>query len=769
MTSTDCETPAMHAFHIVTFSIVLGLSLLLTAPAMAADEDESGFSFRVTCQNPVMLGRTNYEFPGNGKVVPAYEGAKIDLLSINLGSVSGVKQASDHSLATYANGTLLVSRLSPAVLVDATTTRLALDFAGEVAGVAYASGGKIATAKPGELGDINAMDQPWIVIWFAEGTAYKGYPHVTDVFDENYGPDKRFLQENRAVPLDVPILLRLEHKPTAATLTAKQLNLTFADQAGKVAVMPLFGGRTFLPDVTAKWADGLPDEAAEQAKRWSRVLRDYPLTAAETYAVEDDGDTLAVTETFTFTSFDDAWKTPAVKAAPLPAMLALSLSGEVPVSFEAGGQPVEPHDYQLMDTPGLAMGIEGVDAYTWRLRGINDYVTPPGLEPMTPIGDGVALAEQLRKHVDEMIEAGHLAPLFYLYGGLGGGGPSYLYFGRATELAHTLQAAWPWLDESLRAKALAYLKAEWQKTPPFTTDVSMDGANRAPYDLPMEQVGRALNETKVRQSSIRQWRELAELYDIDIYNRLTGESAGEDVRNRGVELTRKLLATQDWSLMIPVVRRKTQGFFQGANYWDRNGTASVNTRLAGALGMLRLARANDWPEDTQTLAARCFGQWALARVALGHYVPQLHARGLVDGEAKDDWRCVVHIDRDTALVLRGHILTVFRQDQETPPFNELVRETGLLLRRHAQDGSRIYLDNLDESMPLWYLSEAPKQSASEHRLCPLQYKHGNVLAQNWVLGRTGEAFRRYVDTTRFIGDYYYMQNLAALIGSYGKE
>ena len=43
-----------------------------------------------------------------------------------------------------------------------------------------------------------------------------------------------------------------------------------------------------------------------------------------------------------------------------------------------------------------------------------------------------------------------------------------------------------------------------------------------------------------------------------------------------------------------------------------------------------------------------------------------------------------------------------------------------------------------------------------------------MLAQYWVLGKRGEAFRRYVDTTRFKGDLYYIRNLAALIDSYGK-
>ena len=46
------------------------------------------------------------------------------------------------------------------------------------------------------------------------------------------------------------------------------------------------------------------------------------------------------------------------------------------------------------------------------------------------------------------------------------------------------------------------------------------------------------------------------------------------------------------------------------------------------------------------------------------------------------------------------------------------------------------------------------------------YALGNVLAQHWVLGKTGDAVARYVDTTRFLGDLYHVRNLAAAIQSY---
>ncbi|MCU0918118.1 MAG: hypothetical protein MUC88_26680 [Planctomycetes bacterium] len=106
------------------------------------------------------------------------------------------------------------------------------------------------------------------------------------------------------------------------------------------------------------------------------------------------------------------------------------------------------------------------------------------------------------------------------------------------------------------------------------------------------------------------------------------------------------------------------------------------------------------------------------------------------------------------------------QNQETPLFNDLVEEVGRLLGRCAQAECRTYLSHLDYSLPLWYISEAPKEQATEHRTTPLQYYSGNVLAQYWILGKRGDEFARYLDTTRFSGDLYHIQNLAACLRSY---
>ena len=156
----------------------------------------------------------------------------------------------------------------------------------------------------------------------------------------------------------------------------------------------------------------------------------------------------------------------------------------------------------------------------------------------------------------------------------------------------------------------------------------------------------------------------------------------------------------------------------------------------------------------------------MARVAQAHYIEAMYQYGLVRGEFQDDNRALLHIDPGSVIIGRGPIETGVHQNQEIPPFSDLVEEIGLLLGRYAASECKVYLDHLDYSMPFWYISEAPKQQATEHRTSPLQCYNGNVLAQCWILGKRREDFERYIDTTRFVGDLYYIQNLAVCIDSF---
>lgn len=745
--------------------------------ARDAFQGDGGFSFRVElADEEIVFKRTVPDLPLRGEGMPAWMGEAYDLFRVSPGAgarrMRVERNAWDHQIGFYSvpggEARVVLSRLTPAVLIDTPAKRISFRNRGP-SHIAFLSGGHVVSGTVNGVDEAPRLDEPWLLGWFGKGTPYRNYPDVADLEDEHVGTDKVSLGRRRPVKLDMPLLFRLERKPRAIRSDGSALILEFEQSAGKIAVMPLFGGKGFDPEETAQWATHLPDTVTEQCRLWSKRLRDYPLAVKETFTVDAAKDVLSIRQEFGWESFQDDWGTPSVKAAPVPPMLGLALGGGIPAAFYQDGRDVQPDDYHLMDTPGKAMGIEGANDYEYRIQGLSRYLlrqrkaTPPARETEH-------IRAKLENHIQEMVDAGHLAPVFYVYGGIGSDTAAYFYWSSSPDLAKALWAAFPYLSANLRQQVREYLKDEWKIAPPFqvNTDMYFKGANRAPYELPWEEMN--LTGAWNRERALRQSRFFGDLYGVHAYMTITAEmpdatALREQIRKSVNELVR----TQDWALCGPVKPYIPRGgFFDPYSYYRRNGQSTYNSWLAGAIGMVRLARRFGWKEEEE-LGWYLFGKLAIARLGQSRYTAELHRMGLVRGDEKDDWRTLVHIDREASIVLRGSVFSVVRADQEIPPFVDVVEEVGRFLGRHAREECRIYLDNLDESMPLWWVSESPKQSASEQRLCPLQHKSGNVLAQYWILGKREGNFRRYVDTTRFKGDFYYIENLAALIDSYGEK
>lgn len=677
----------------------------------------------------------------------------------------------EHRRATYAltggKASLIVSRLSPAVLIESDRRNVALRWAAGPRHLAFVRGGKpivAAAEKLAELkGDALAFSEPWLLVWFSSAAPLHGWPEPFDVENER-GVSKQWLQQ--APPaLDLPVLIRLEHKPASIRLNAgTDLELGFSRKVGKLALMPLMGGKVLLPAETQGWAAALPNDVLAGCRLWAAKLRDYPLTVQESFLVDADKGELTVAQKFGWLSFDDDWNSPPVKAAPVPPMLALAVGAGAHVKFFRDDKEVRPVDYHLMDTPGKAMGIEGADAYEYRIGGLKELLARrPGPAAVAPAAR--PLQEKLAGHVQEMVDAGPLQPLLYIYGGIGGTWFSHYYWSTSAELATALATAHPYLPTALQDKAVAYLKDEWRRFPPLKFDRARytTGRLRTPYEFPwkeMRQVAFAMQ----REERYRRGDCFHELYGIDACLTLTGEEPAGGLKDAASRLAGTFLARQDWAILGPS-RLRDERNRHAVFYYNLQGPATYNRWLAGAVGLTRLAGRLGW-KDIEPAAWYLLGKLAMARVAQARYVAAMHKAGLVRGAAGDDNRALLHIDPTCAVVGRGALETGVHQNQELPPFCDLTEEVGRLLGTCARAECKTYLDHLDRSLPLWYISEAPKQQATEHRTSPLQHYSGNVLAQYWVLGKTGEAFTRYVDTTRFLGDLYYIRNLAAAIDSF---
>ena len=668
---------------------------------------------------------------------------------------------------------LTVNRLSPAVLLESPGKSVTVNGKAGPNYVAFSRDGEPVVHSTTQLADLPpeafSMDEPWVLIWFAGSAPGRAHVHRHDVEDER-GVSKThngYNKEPNAV--DLPVLLRLEHRVSSIRQDEhKGLTFNFPDAVGKLAVMPLAGGRLFLPAETKQWDTGLPTEVVRECRLWSARLKDFPVSVVESFAAQPASGKVTVKQRFQWSTFRDDWDSKAVKAAPVAPVLALALGSGVPVKFFSKGQIVQPVDYHFMDTAGLAMAIEGADEYEYEIAGLDKLLQVPGRRPVPTEAGARLLQAKLERHIEQMVEAGHLAPLLYIYGGIGGTWFSHFYWATSAELAQALAMAHPYLSGSLQARVAEYVRSECAVNPSLKFDRGRysSGRPRTPYELPQEDMSRQLNYALNREGDYRQSDYLFDLYGVDAYLRLTGERPSPGLRQKATESIMRMLRRQDWAVMGPARLRDIKDR-HAVFYYNLQGAATYNRWLAGAIGFARLAHRYGWQEE-EKLGYYLVGKLAMARIAQARYMPQMYQYGLVRGEAKNDNRTLLHIDTGCAVVGRGPIELGVHQNQEIPPFNDLVEEVGLLLGRYARAECKIYLDHLDYSLPFWYVSEAPKQQATEHRTTPLQYYNGNVLAQYWILGKRREDFTRYVDVTRFLGDLYYIQNLAAGIDSYAE-
>jgi hypothetical protein len=335
-------------------------------------------------------------------------------------------------------------------------------------------------------------------------------------------------------------------------------------------------------------------------------------------------------------------------------------------------------------------------------------------------------------------------------------------------LAQALDLAWPFLTPELQQRVSRYLADQLAVRPAFQTTPEQyyNGVKRHPYPIDQRQMDGS-DMVARRDAGYRASNHLHEFYGLERLMARTGQSPDEAVKKKAMSEVLALADRLDWAILGPGDSSGPSGRGLAANYWTMQGSATYNRWCAGLIGVLRMARSEGWSHEEPMLyylAARLM----LARMGQARCVSEMHARGLVRGPVETDDRAVSHIDAAKIVIARGPVGEVVNQDQEIPPFIDLVEPLGRLLGQCASDECGIYLDHLDTSMPLFFVSEAVKQSATEQHISPLQHLNGNVLAQYWVLDKTGPAFARYVDTTRLLGDLYYIQNVSALLQSWSQ-
>ena len=161
------------------------LAMLAAASAGWAAE-AAGFAWRVE------LGKGWPVLSHNTQRLPlmAYRGETERVLAIELGEGQAPKAQLrggwEHQRAEYAlvggKASMVVSRLTPAVLVESDGKTVTLRPAAPFGHVALVKGGKVAVAA-GEPG--GPPDEPWLLLWFGKGSPLRGRVTPFVVEDEH--------------------------------------------------------------------------------------------------------------------------------------------------------------------------------------------------------------------------------------------------------------------------------------------------------------------------------------------------------------------------------------------------------------------------------------------------------------------------------------------------------------------------------------------------------------------------------------------------------
>jgi len=214
---------------------------------------------------------------------------------------------------------VLHTELSPAILVHSSTRYLGVfaDLAecglGAPTYVAWSTRDGPRAYKSGTTHDVSAMEENWLLVWFAGASGWTNW--------------------------DVPWAVFLQRKPSWLRLDEKGLHLEFPEAAGDVVVLPIYGyfklppaGQDYLAEhglpgrklLSWQWEKSLARDPLTRLRYWAGATRELPIYCEESFSVDRGRDEVRIRWRFERHSIEDDWKTRPLKLAPLSPPLGLA-------------------------------------------------------------------------------------------------------------------------------------------------------------------------------------------------------------------------------------------------------------------------------------------------------------------------------------------------------------------------------------------------------------------------------------------------------------
>ena len=440
---------------------------------------------------------------------------------------------------------------------------------------------------------------------------------------------------------------------------------------------------------------------------------------------------------------------------------------------------------------GLWAGIEGVDNYRIRLRGLSRYATESSR--IQPTQDASAPRDKLAAAVQQTIQSGHLAPYRMLYGKFES--HEVYYYTNPAELHVALNMAMPLLPADLQTQAKAYMSAEAKAFSPLNTDAMPydQGARRELYTVP-----KGIRGTRPSTSP-----PLFNLYGAWAYADATGDwdYVRDNWTNVTAILNKELMRPFDWAM----------GFY-ARERGRTQGVAEVNQAIAGVIGYIRMA------DHLAKPAERDYGIYLLNRLLLTRYalskfifatydtklrvIPAIAIGSQIGGWVIDDARCDpdpralnwtfqlnmmdfentqprrrVWVDASTDLGQATQfdewdvkLLSAGKnypyQDDRLPALEWITPEVGAFLADTCRDDIQRYMDGLTELWPDWPCVMREEISPTEAAVFGPEVPWSMFCAESLVLGADRATVQSHLDIPLCVGDLYQIQKLAIAAGQF---
>lgn len=705
-----------------------------------------------------------------------------------------------HDELTFTNGLKLwVSRLSPAVLIQAQDSRLRL-LSGAVAGatsragtvanrtaspsspkyLAYSSDGSIQVSRL-STGDLTLppLDQGWMLLWYGNNSHFVDTKAPTS-YSVDLGSGFVSLPDSQGYQADAPILLKFENRPSSIRQSPEGgVELTFNGASGSTALMPLLGIDHPKAQDTEAWSEGLPSDIASKINFWSGRLGSYPTGVAEGYSYDAATDTATISESISYTPIDSTGTSLAI----LPPTLALAMEGGNPLGISVSGSVVDP-GYPTEFGP--VRGIDNAGSYSWSITGLGRYAD--GRRTVTGTGQAPPeLQEELTQQVQRLTSSGHLKP--WLFSDELPRHPTRgdIYFlNPADSLYHLVEVAQAMPDSPERDNLVGYIKSERSLYPPESVyNLPDEGALRTPFALDNYSAWQ-----QQRPDLFLKRVPLYSFYGLSRYYDLTGEGVPSSLVDAAKVALSDDMSEQDWASFY---------WFKGFDL-DHTAVVNSNRHLAGTIGLIRLA-AMSGDSSTESLGRALLAKAAVQRLSMATYPRYLYGANLVSLPADTGWqptylarswvgyiynydwsgpyddaRQVARLDQFGSYLYdtTGHMDPSlkwadwnFQVSAHLSAYRDMVPEVFRFLGDYAREDAQVYVDKVTAYLPLWYAGFTEAAFGAEHNLNHPTDSFQLFLAKALLQGGSPQQLENYLDVPWLdTGDLFYLQKLAETINAY---